>query len=59
MDDTAKSIGRLRQDALDRGMLDLGVVYGWSQIRLNEEAIGRQMTKLELYKMAAKDARPF
>lgn len=57
MDEAANSIGLLRQDALDRGMPDLAIAYGWSQIRLNEEHIGRQMTKLEIYKMAARDTR--
>lgn len=57
MDDLIKSIGRLRQDALDRGMLDLCVVYGWSQILLGEEQIDRQMTKLEQYKMVQRDMR--
>ena len=52
MKDAAHSVGRLRVDALSRGMDELAIAYGWSQIRLNEEKIGRQMTDLERYRMA-------
>lgn len=51
MEQIAKSIDTLRRDAIEREMSDLAIVYGWSQIRLNEEAIGRQMTRIEKYRL--------
>jgi hypothetical protein len=52
MDEVAKSILVLRKDALARGMDDLAIVYGWSAIRLYDENIGRQITQIELYRLA-------
>jgi hypothetical protein len=54
---TRDAIDLLRRDALDREMLDLAVVYGWSQIRINETIIGRKMTELELYQQTTRPRR--
>lgn len=42
MDDARKTLISLRHDALQRGMIDLAEVYGWSAIRLGEEALIRK-----------------
>ena len=47
-----ETLKRLRSDALDRGMHELAIAYGWSAIRVGEEILGREMTQLEIYKLA-------
>lgn len=39
----ARTLMMLRADALEKRMDDLSLVYGWSAIRLNGEAIDAQM----------------
>ena len=39
MKDIESSFNFLRQDAFDRGLLDLAIVYGWSKIRLSDDKI--------------------
>lgn len=45
-----KSFNILRNDAIERGMLDLAIVYGYSQIKTREEFLNTQMTDKERYK---------
>lgn len=37
MSDARDTIIRLRTDAIDRGLTELALAYGWSAIRLGEE----------------------
>lgn len=46
MDDARKTLISLRHDALQRGMIDLAEVYGWSAIRLGEEALRVKMLQM-------------
>lgn len=47
-----ETINELRRDALERDMTDLAIAYGWSAIRLGEEYLKREMTQLEIYRLA-------
>lgn len=46
MDAIRKSIQALRDDAIERGLTDLAIVYGWSAIRLGEHVLGAKMIAL-------------
>jgi hypothetical protein len=38
---------RLREDAVERGLRDLAIVYGWSAIRIGQEAVAEAMRGLK------------
>ena len=52
MDAEINSIGKLRRDAIKRGMQELAIAYGWSEIRMKEEKLERKMTQIEPLKGA-------
>lgn len=53
MDDSFDhAISVLREDANERGMLDLALVYGWSQIKCRNEIIEEQIAA---YRKAKQD----
>jgi len=52
-----EAIKALRRDALERGMQELTLAYGWSAIRLGEQVLNRKMTETELYDIAAEKTR--
>lgn len=39
----AEQIWRLRQDAIERGMQELAIAYGWLALRIEKEIIGRMI----------------
>jgi hypothetical protein len=41
-----ETIWRLRQDALERRMIELAITYGWSAIRLADEELAGTMAEL-------------
>lgn len=43
MKEIAKSIGLLRRDAIERGMQELAITYGWSEIQLKAEILNSMM----------------
>lgn len=53
----AKRMDMLRRDALARGMLDLAAVYGWAEIRINNETLRKQALQWVAYKAAADRSR--
>lgn len=52
MNQEIEELKRLRNDAIERGMQELAIVYGWSAIRLGQELLQRQLTQIELYRLA-------
>ena len=50
-DHIERAIGKLRADAIERGLSDLAIAYGWSQIRLREELLGRRLADIDRYKL--------
>jgi hypothetical protein len=36
------ALSKLREDAIERGMLDIAMVYGWSQIKRRMEILDAQ-----------------
>jgi hypothetical protein len=42
MIDIGKALDILRRDTIERGMLELAIVYGWSQIKLWQETLNRK-----------------
>lgn len=51
MKELQRSLKILRNDAIERRLGDLAIVYGWSEIRLGEQILNRQMTDSERYRM--------
>ena len=45
---TLRSLKMLRQDAIDRGMSDLAIVYGWNAIALGAEILQEKMAEAGL-----------
>ncbi len=41
-----RSLMQLRTDAIERGLNDLAIVYGWTLLRYGEEIIQRQKKAL-------------
>jgi|HubBroStandDraft_3_1064219.scaffolds.fasta_scaffold00290_20 hypothetical protein len=39
----------LREDAIQREMIDLALVYGWSAVKYYDEAKGSETSKPEIY----------
>jgi hypothetical protein len=40
-----RALAVLRQDALERSLIELAIVYGWSMVRLSNEIIAKQITE--------------
>ena len=40
-----RALAVLRQDALERGLTELAIVYGWSMMRISNEIIASQIAE--------------
>lgn len=48
----ADAIKLLRNDALDRGMKDLAICYGWTLIRLEQERVDHVLREIQQNRLA-------
>lgn len=48
MKDRSETMKMLWQDAKDRGMIELAIVYGWSAVRLGSEKIQAATKELKI-----------
>jgi len=40
-----KALADLRLDAIERGLNELAIVYGWSLVRLADESLGEKLVQ--------------
>ena len=57
-DPVKRSISILRHDAMARGMDELAIVYGWSEIRISDQILLRKVVENERYRACLGRNRP-